>query len=533
MGNAACCGDPVRANDHKAYLQRVSSIAAGTGALQSARLHSNRAHSGRNSARNPARNLSTRKVKPNRNLLVIALVAGFKDALREKFKSSEEAFEKIGGDDDDNIDTAELNEFLIGIGYSNSNLNAQIFQYLDKDKDGYISKAEFVALCTGHDEHVADFKERLLAKFETVKGAFQKLDTSFDHLIDYNEFQEFCTNNLGYTDLHLVKRIFEAIDDDHNAVISKPEFKALFDTSGEFGLVAEFKETIKAKFKSTMEAFEKLGGNDDGVIDRGEFQDILDDLLGYTKRELVDQLFNVIDDNHDGYISKNEFRALFFPQSLQLMEFRESMRKKYKTRNVAFEMLGGKDSRQICPQKFHESCARDFGLKDARKNEQLFRMIDCDGDAAISRDEFKKFFLFSHTYGVGNSGLGKQPIAFLIQDEHPFEQEYNAEQTSGFGNKPAASLIEDETSSDQQLDAEQTSAPVPDAEATSDASLDDVQDASNDPLLELKPATDYILADAELSCGTLTHEVELTSGISINVDPAAVAQRQKALKLFA
>jgi len=497
MGNAACCREPVPANDHRAYLLRAGTINTSTGALQSARLQPSRHDSARNSARsysvkhNSTRNSSSRNVRPDKNLLVVALVADFKEVLMEKFKSREEAFGKIGGDDDDNIDAAELNEFLIHIGYNNPNLNAQLFQYLDKDNDGYISKSEFVALCAGHDEHVATFKERLLAEFRTVNSAFHKLGSSFDTFIDYSEFEQFCTNNLGYTDMQVVKHIFEAIDDDHNAVISKAEFKALFDASGEFGLVAEFKETIKAKFKSTMEAFEKLGGNDDGVIDRGEFRDFLDDLLGYTKGKQVDQLFDLIDDNHDGYISKNEFRALFVPQSM--LEFRESVRKKYKTRNVAFKMLGDDEKGLISPQSFHACCARDFDFTDKSKNMQLFRMIDCDGDAAISRAEFKNFFLFSTLSGLGGSGKGK-----------PFEN-----------------FADDEPTSAENPDVDPTSAQVPDAEATSDVILNDDQDTSDAPLLEPKPVSDAHPADVELSCDSVHLEAELNPGISTsNVEPA-------------
>jgi len=285
-----------------------------------------------------------------------------------------------------------------------------------------MTKAEFVAFCKGHDPDVMDFKARLQSRFTSVKRAFQKLDTSLDSFIDLSEFQAFCVEALGYTDPDLVKRIFQAIDDDHNAVISKAEFLALFGSKGEVGVVAEFREAIKKQFRSTVEAFDALGGSDDGLIGRDEFLDFLRDrnLLEDMPKELIEQLFCLIDENSDGYISKNEFRAVFITNSVKVLEFREALRSKYKTRSAAFEKLGGKDNGEIDMEEFHKRIAGDFGLRNRTENEQLFRMIS-GGDGIITRSEFKKFFLISSGNGSisGADNLRKSRSATSITDAEP------------------------------------------------------------------------------------------------------------------
>lgn len=394
MGSAECCGKPLPATAatiNSPTIREAKESREGRGAaIKDGALRRNTTVT---KGRSSAKNKDKEKVDTEQNILVMALLADFKESLRDRFKSCQDAFERLGGSDDNRIDLGELNQFLVQQGYNNGKLNDQLFKYLDEDGDGFISKGEFMSLFMGHTAELSDFKERLREMFKTITGAFNRLGGADDGLIEPAEFEEFCIKSLGYSDTQLIQRLFGAIDDNKDGTITKSEFKALFQPQGEFAIVTEFKDAVKKKFKSCMEAFDQLGGGDDGQIDREEFQRFMDSLLGYANTELNDQLFNVIDDNGDGAISKGEFKALFVHHTVKIMEFKEILKERYKTRKNAFEKLGGEDDAQIDLKEFQIACCRDLGMNDKEEAERLFRMIDNNGDNIITKEEFKTFFL--------------------------------------------------------------------------------------------------------------------------------------------
>lgn len=399
MGSAECCGKPLPATastisspaivgQHQVKQGKETKQGKEDGKLGRSTTNGTKGRG----AKGKEKDKET-KADPENNILVMALLADFKESLRDRFKSSQDAFERLGGGDDNKIDISELNEFLIQQGYNNGKLNTQLFKYLDEDGDGFISKGEFMSLFMGQTAELSEFKERLREMFKSVTGAFNRLGGADDGLIEPAEFEEFCMKSLGYSDPQLIQRLFGAIDDNKDGSITKAEFKALFQPQGEFAIVTEFKDAVKKKFKSCMEAFDQLGGGDDGQIDREEFQRFMDNFLGYANTELNDQLFNVIDDNGDGTISKGEFKALFVHHTVKIMEFKEMLKEKYKTRKNAFEKLGGEDDAAIDLKEFQIACCRDLGMNDKEEAERLFRMIDTDGNDSITKEEFKTFFL--------------------------------------------------------------------------------------------------------------------------------------------
>jgi len=369
MGSAECCGKPLPATAATINSPTIREVKEGKGAASKDAILRRTSTRGRSSAKTKLKE----KVDMEQNILVMALLADFKESLRDRFKSSQDAFERLGGGDDNRIDLGELNEFLVQQGYNNGKLNHQLFKYLDEDGDGFISKGEFMSLFMGQTAELSEFKERLREMFKSITGAFNKLGGADDGLIEPNEFQDFCMKSLGYTDVQLIQRLFSFIDDNKDGTITKSEFKALFQPQGEFAIVTEFKDAVKKKFRSCMEAFDQLGGSDDGQIDREEFRQFIDTLLGYSNPELNDQLFNVIDDNGDGVISKGEFKALFVHHTVKIIEF--------------------KDDAQIDLKEFQIACCRDLGMNDKDEAERLFKLIDTNGDNTITKQEFKTFFL--------------------------------------------------------------------------------------------------------------------------------------------
>jgi len=330
------------------------------------------------------------------NLLVQSLLADFQESLRAKFKTRKQAFDKLGGSDDARIDEYEFQTFLKGHGYTNSNLNKQLFCLIDCDGDGSISRAEFKALFDVENHEMDDFKSMLRETFKSRKDAFDKLGGKDDGKIDLEEFCAFVNQHMGITDARKAKKLFMAIDDNQNESISHAEFKALFQPDGEVAKVVEFKEDLRTKFRNRHAAFEQLGGKDDGKIDKEEFQNFLCKQMGYDNRDLNEQLFNIVDDDNNGYITKGEFEALFLTQTAKAVELRNNLKQKlqekFKSRKQAFNWLGGGDDDRVDHEEFQEFMRRELGSENVKENEEVFLWMDQDNDGYVTIGEFKQFF---------------------------------------------------------------------------------------------------------------------------------------------
>lgn len=58
------------------------------------------------------------------------------------------------------------------------------------------------------------------------------------------------------------------------------------------------------------ELFEIYDKNEDGVISRGEFVGLVDDLLNEKGVQVSSEIFKQFDTNHDGVISRSELGVL-------------------------------------------------------------------------------------------------------------------------------------------------------------------------------------------------------------------------------
>jgi len=334
-------------------------------------------------------------VRPENNILVQALFADFQESLRSTYKTRKDAFDKLGGSGDGIIDIDELNEVLAKLGYDNKNLNAQLFQLLDKDNSGSITRVEFKSVFQGETAELTEFKECLKEMFKSRGKAFDDVGGKDDGRIDQEEMVAFLKKHVGSDD-DAARKLFKQIDADGSGYVSKGEFKALFQADGETATIIEFKDKLKTMFKSRKEAFDKLGGSDDAKIDKDEFNTFLSKELHYRDTEVCQQLFAVIDDDGDGFITKGEFEALFLRHTVKLVEVRDSLkellRERFKSRQKAFDQLGGKDDGKIDRPEMRRFMRGVMNNDDEEENDQIFSWIDKDGNGFITLDEFKQFF---------------------------------------------------------------------------------------------------------------------------------------------
>jgi len=157
-------------------------------------------------------------------------------------------------------------------------------------------------------------------------------------------------------------------------------------------LFADFQESLRATYKTRKDAFDKLGGDDDGRIELKELHEFLS-RHGYDNSKLNQQLFRYIDADDDGYITRVEFKLLFQGETADLTEFKESLKEFFKSRQRAFEDLGGRDDGEIDLAEFSAFLCKNLGYKeDPAKMARLFKTIDVDNDGSITKGEFKALF---------------------------------------------------------------------------------------------------------------------------------------------
>merc|ERR1719387_2563179 len=227
------------------------------------------------------------------------------------------------------------------LGHDDAKCIRRLFDQIDANMDGNISRAEFKAVFQDHSEQdrrhstqsgtdtaLLEFKDKIRHMFKTQKQAFDSLGGSDDALIDPAEFEQFMREELGHDDAKCIRRLFDQIDANMDGNISRAEFKAVFQDhseqarrhstqSGTDTALLEFKEKIRHMFKTQKQAFDSLGRSDDALIDPAEFEQFMREELGHDDAKCIRRLFDQIDANMDGNISRAEFKAVFQDHSEQ------------------------------------------------------------------------------------------------------------------------------------------------------------------------------------------------------------------------
>jgi Ca2+-binding EF-hand superfamily protein len=102
-------------------------------------------------------------------------------------------------------------------------------------------------------------------------------------------------------------RIFEELDLNHDQRISKQEFKLykniLLDQEKRFN-----RSTFEEKFDSIFALFDH---NQDNYISPNEIRETMHNLGEHIDDNLLDEMMNIADIDHDGRISRDEFKKLF------------------------------------------------------------------------------------------------------------------------------------------------------------------------------------------------------------------------------
>merc|ERR1712224_1193291 len=156
-------------------------------------------------------------------------------------------------------------------------------------------------------------------RFDSQLEAFEYLSGG-DVAIGREEFGNFCRGYLTENDdvhgdrsSHEIDHLFNLIDENKDGSISPSEFQALFEGEAarrqrkDFRLAAQLRSLLKEKFKSEQDCFQKLGGADDARITFEEFSHFCTESLQMDHPNHVRSIFDHVDKDRLGFISKAEF----------------------------------------------------------------------------------------------------------------------------------------------------------------------------------------------------------------------------------
>jgi Ca2+-binding EF-hand superfamily protein len=156
--------------------------------------------------------------------------------------------------------------------------------------------------------------------------------------------------------------------------------------------------------------FSIIDSDGSGSISREEMTSHLSD-AGYTE-EVIDKIFNKLDTNKDSEISKEEFRRGFviiiaLRSAPGLGNFNSQFEKEiYEDADQVFQSADADGDGEIDESELKSHLGRRFGKFSDEATENIFRMLDVNGDRTISREEFRDAFV---RYAALRQAIGEGP----------------------------------------------------------------------------------------------------------------------------
>lgn len=192
---------------------------------------------------------------------------------------------------------------------------------IDQDKNGLIDHKEFMKAFKvnfnfeKNNEILSEIGEKLLKSFKTLKESFIKIDQDKNGFIEKNEFINHLKSSYNQDKL---KELFENIDKNHDGKISWQEFEDafIFEKHEKYQdrLLQRVLETLFEMKSDLLTIFHKIDKDGSNELTVKEFthgiKKLNDSLKSFTKEE-IENLYFLIDMNHNGKIDYEEFLDAF------------------------------------------------------------------------------------------------------------------------------------------------------------------------------------------------------------------------------
>lgn len=233
----------------------------------------------------------------------------------EVFGSLDELFRQLDVDRNGKLSPEEFKHGMQSNGFDSPEPLGHLFHLLDLDKDAsitlkeldFLKKWKFDPWLRVNPDHEAaqEFKRRLLAKYRdnSVIAWNLGLDLNNAMRVSWEEFQ-----TAGYKqgiETPQLARIWRSFDANQGGWLSLKEF----DAEG-YRLLVQFKELCDFKHASIRGAMKLADVNEDRLISKKEFRNILRDIGFELEEGQGTWLFNALDYNGQGVITTEKVRYL-------------------------------------------------------------------------------------------------------------------------------------------------------------------------------------------------------------------------------
>jgi len=343
---------------------------------------------------------------------------------RSQYKNLDDvkaAFKRFDSNGDGALDRKELGAAMKSSGQSYSDVEIDaIFSLGDIDGDGEVSLQEFVELMSPSSSEILAKLRKNFRNIGDVKATFKKIDTDNDGLLSK---QEMLSSSGCKYDSEEVNAIFTLGDVNGDGQLDMGEFigimfppatevisklsssfrniddvKAAFkllDIDGDGSITRQEMASSAHKFsQEQIEAVFALGDvNDDGAIDLEEFIGVMcpsaEVVISritqrYNNINEVKKAFMSIDIDHDGQITRQEMAnsGKFNAQEVDAIFILGDVNG---DGNIDLEEFIG----LMCPTAAEAIAKMTKTVKNMNEAQQLFRILDKDGDGMISMEEMR------------------------------------------------------------------------------------------------------------------------------------------------
>merc|ERR550532_1962285 len=375
----------------------------------------------------------------------IALMCPSAAAIVSKFRSQYKnldnviaAFKRFDRNNDGALDKAELSQAMKSSGQSYSDIEVDaIFSLGDSDGDGEVSLQEFVALMSPSASEILGKLRSSFKSIQDVKTTFKRIDTDNDGLLSKQEMLSSSGSKYDQEEVNAifalgdVKSAFKMLDADGDGSITRQEMGAsghkfsqeqiesifalgdvnddgAIDLDEFIGVMCPSAETVIARISSQFsnindvkKAFLKIDVDKDGKISRSEMAK-----CGKFNNQEVDAIFILGDVNGDGEIDLEEFIGLMCPSATAAVAMMTKAVRNMNEAQQLFRVLD-KDGDGMISQEEMRNCGQKFSAKEI---DAIFALGDINNDGEIDVSEFVAVMCPSASTVVARMSKGFKPL---------------------------------------------------------------------------------------------------------------------------
>ena len=300
----------------------------------------------------------------------------------EKFRSKyttmndvKAAFKRFDRNGDGALSKEELSAAMKSSGdsYSDVEVNA-IFSLGDVDGDGEITLEEFITLMSPSSSAIIQRLRKSFKNLNDVKAAFKKIDLDNDGLLSKKEMMQ--SSGSKY-DSEEVDSIFALGDVNGDGEIDMGEFISLM-----FPSAVEVAMQVSSTFKTmddVKQAFKLMDKDGDGSISKQEMSS-----SGHRfNAAQIEAVFALGDVNDDGALDLDEFISVMCPSALTVVSRLRGKFQNISEVKKAFLAIDVNRDGLLSKQELNAS-----GKFNAQEVEAIFILGDLNGDGEIDLEEF-------------------------------------------------------------------------------------------------------------------------------------------------